>query len=171
MCGLKYIFFIFFIFFVSLSGCQVYAEETYWLESIVAPIKPPSTVYPYLENPTDRTGDVAALTIAGGKILFNGEWCAYEVEKVKPFKIDRLLADLIEDMGGRKEFDNFLSKRLRTSMVDWKKEYFLIQSNVQIDEAPCRLLQGSSIYQGNKELVLWDTTFFYRFKLGEKFKY
>lgn len=159
------------VLFVFLIGCQVYAEETYWLESISAPIKLPSTVYPYLEKPTDRTGNVAALTIVGGKVLFNGERCACEIEKVKPFKIDRLLADLIGEMGGRKEFDDFLSKRLRTNIFDWKKEYFLIQSNAQIDEAPCRLLQGSSIYQGKKELVLWDTTFFYRFKLGEKFKY
>lgn len=158
-------------FFALLSGCQVHAEETYWLVSISAPIKPPANVHPYLEDPADRTGNIAALTIANGKILFNGEWCAYEIEKVQPFKLDRLLADLMDDMGGRKKFDVFLSRRLSTKMADWKREYVLKQSNKQIDEAPCQLLQGSSIYQGNKELVLWDTTFFYRFKLGEKFKY
>lgn len=158
-------------FFYLLTGCQSQAEQTYWLTHIAAPIKPPATIHPYLENPANRTGDVAAITLSSEKIVFNGEWCDYQIEKIKPFKMDRLLADLIDDMGGRKSLDAFLSNKLRTAMVDWKDELTIKQSTKQIDESPCKLLQGSSIYRGKNELVLWDTTYFYRFKLGADFKY
>ena len=86
-------------------------------------------------------------------------------------RMDRLLADLIDDMGGRKSLDAFLSNKLKTAIVDWKDELTIKQSTKQIDESPCKLLQGSSIYRGKNELILWDTTYFYRFKLGADFKY
>lgn len=151
------------------AGCQ--GQETYWLVQVAAPVKPPAKFHPYLENPANRTGDVAAITVSSEKIVFNGEWCDYQIEKIKPFKMDRLLADLIDDMGGRKSLDAFLSNKLKTAIVDWKDELTIKQSTKQIDESPCKLLQGSSIYRGKNELVLWDTTYFYRFKLGADFKY
>lgn len=152
-------------------GVECQAQETYWLTQISTPFELQETIRPYLENPANRTGDVAAITVSSEKIVFNGEWCDYQIEKIKPFKMDRLLADLIDDMGGRKSLDAFLSNKLRTAMVDWKDELTIKQSTKQIDESPCKLLQGSSIYRGKNELVLWDTTYFYRFKLGADFKY
>lgn len=162
---------LFVVLLYLLTGCQSQAEQTYWLTHIAAPFKPPETIPPYLETPSNRTGDVAAITVSGEKITFNGEWCDYQIEKLKPFKVDRLLADLMDDMGGKKSLETFLSNKLKTNLSDWRDEITIKQSTKQIDEAPCKLLQGSSIYRGKNELVLWDTTYFYRFKLGAEFRY
>jgi hypothetical protein len=160
------------VFFICLlnSGHSL-AEETYWLTHIAAPFKVPSTLHPYLENPASHTGDFSAISVNEGRVVFNGEWCGYSIEKVKPFKMDRLLSDLMDDMGGRKRLDAFLAKKLKTSVNDWRDELTIKQSTKQVEEAPCKLLQGASIYRGRDELILWDTTYFYRFQIGGACKY
>ncbi len=156
---------------LSLATAASQANETYWLSHVAAPVKTPPALHPYLEEPISRTRDVSAITITEGRMVFNGEWCDYPIEKIRPFKVDRLLSDLMDDMGGRKRLDAFLAKKLKTSVNDWRDELTIKQSTKQVDEAPCKLLQGASIFRGKEELILWDTTYFYRFKLGAAFKY
>jgi hypothetical protein len=156
---------------LSFATSASQANETYWLAQVAALARTHSTVHPHLEDPESRTGDVSSITITEGRMVFNGEWCDYSIEKVKPFKMDRLLSDLMEDMGGQKRLDAFLASKLKTSVSEWREELTIKQSNEQVDAAPCKLLQGASIYRGKDELILWDTAYFYRFKIGAAFQY
>jgi hypothetical protein len=154
-----------------LLGCTSKAEETFWLTSIAAPYKVPKEIHPHLENPTDKTGDVSAITIKNNKIIFNGEWCNYDIEKTKPFVIDRTLSDAIDDSGGKNKFNQFMSAKLKTDMSKWTQEYFILRSEKYLDHSACQLLQSSSIYRTSTDLIIWDSVFFYKFSLGKEFKY
>jgi hypothetical protein len=147
------------------------AQETFWLTIIAAPYKAPKEIYPHLENPMDKTGDVSAITIKDKKIIFNGEWCNYDIEKTKPFVIDRTLSDAIDDSGGKNKFNQFMSAKLKTDISKWTQEYFILRSEKYLDNSACQLLQSSSIYRTNTDLIIWDSVFFYKFSLGKEFKY
>jgi hypothetical protein len=162
--------FSFFLLF-GLAGCSSKAEETFWLTHIAAPYKIPEKIYPNLENPADKTGDVSAITIKDNKLIFNGEWCNYDIEKIKPFNIDRTLADTIDDAGGQKKFLAFLQTKLKTDMAKWKTEYFVKRSDKYLDNQACVLLQNGAIYRTSTQLIIWDSVFFYSFALGKDFKY
>ena len=154
-----------------LLGCTSNAEETFWLISIAAPYKVPKEMHPHLENPIHKTGDISAITIKKNRILYNGEWCNYEIEKIKKFAVDRTLSDTIDDSGGKNKFDLFLKQKLKTDMSNWDLEYFILRSEKYLDNSACQLLQSSSIYRTNNELIVWDSVFFYKFTLGKDFKY
>jgi hypothetical protein len=154
-----------------LLGCTSKAEETFWLTSIAAPYKVTKEIHPHLENPTDKTGDVSAITIKNNKIIFNGEWCNYDIEKTKPFVIDRTLSDAIDDSGGKNKFNQFMRAKLKTDMSNWTQEYFILRSEKYLDHSACQLLQSSSIYRTRTDLIIWDSVFFYKFSLGKEFKY
>lgn len=152
-------------------GTSAKAEVTYWLTNVAAPIKAPLGQHPYLEDPSSQEGEVAAITIAGSHVLFNGEWCDYQIEKIKKFRVDRTLSDLIQDIGGSRSFDVFLFKKLKTRLAEWQDEIIVKQSDRGTDEYACKLLQGSSIFRNQNSLILWDTIYFYRFELGRPFRY
>lgn len=154
-----------------LLGCTSKAEETFWLISIAAPYKVPKEIYPHLENPIDKTGDISAITIKNNKIIYNGEWCNYEIEKTKKFTIDRTLSDTIDDSGGKYKFDQFLKLKLKTDINQWNQEYFILRSEKYLTNPACQLLQSGSIYRTTNELIVWDSVFFYKFSLGKDFKY
>jgi hypothetical protein len=147
------------------------AQETFWLTTVAAPYKASKEIHPHLENPIDKTGHVSAITIKDKKIIFNGEWCNYNIEKTKPFVIDRTLSDAIDDSGGKNKFDQFMSAKLKTDISKWTQEYFILRSEKYLDNSACQLLQSSSIYRTNTDLIIWDSVFFYKFSLGKKFKY
>jgi hypothetical protein len=159
------------IFALGLIACTSKAEETFWLTTIAAPYKVPKEIHPNLENPTDNTGDVSAITIKNGKIMFNGEWCNYDIEKITPFVIDRTLSDAIVDSGGKSKFNRFMNEKLKTDINKWGQEIFILRSDKYLDNSACQLLQSSSIYRDNTDLIVWDSVFFYKFSLGKDFKY
>lgn len=159
------------ILIIGLLGCTSNAEETFWLTSIAAPYKVPNEMHPHLEDPIHKTGDISAITIKNNKILYNGEWCNYEIEKTKKFSIDRTLSDTIDDSGGRNKFDIFLKQKLKTDLNKWDLEYYIMRSNKYLDNSACQLLQSSAIYRTRSELIIWDSVFFYKFSLGKDFKY
>jgi hypothetical protein len=149
------------------------AQETFWLTHISAPYKTPKDMFPYLENPADNTGDVAVITLKDNRIAFNGDMCNYEIEKIKPFYINRVLADTIDESGGEKKFQQFLQFKLKmkSALSSWKQVYFVKRTYVPNDARACQLLQSSSMFRAGPEVILWDTTYFYRFQLGKEFKF
>lgn len=165
---IKNIFILLLIFLA--EGCSS-ASQTFWLTNISSPDKVPSGYYPYLEDPADKTGDVAALTISDGRLIFNGELCNYDIDRIKKFSINRVLADEIDDVGGEKVFGDFVRLKLKSDFKRWSDQIFLKNSKNFLDNRSCKLLQSSSIYMSGNELILWDTMFFYRFLLGREFKY
>ena len=159
-----------YIVFLLFFGCQGNAAETYWLSRIESPEKVlRSEHHPVVEDPRDA-GYALPLTIDGGKFYMHGDNCGYDVDFIRPFSIGRALADLIDDVGGRDGFDAFLKKKLNTKMSDWKDRYVLKASVVDAESTACQLLQSSSIFRGDREVILWDTTYFYKFELGKAFK-
>jgi len=152
-------------------GCTSKAEETFWLTIIAAPYKVPKEIHPNLENQADNTGDVSAITIKNGKLIFNGEWCNYAIEKTTPFVIDRTLSDTIDDSGGKSKFNLFMKEKLKTDMNKWTQELVILRSKAYLDKSACQLLQSSSIYRSNTEIIIWDSVFFYKFSLGKDLKY
>ena len=156
-----------------LIGCNVEANETFWLANIAAPYKTPKGIFPLLENPADNTGNVSAITLKNSKVIFNGELCNYGIEKVEAFSVDRTLADTVDDAGGKKKFQIFLHTKLKmkTDLANWKQEYTLKRSDQFLDISGCQLLQNSSMYRAGSDLILWNSMFFYRFQLGKEFKY
>lgn len=168
---MNFMFKSFFVAMLFLTGCSVGASETYWLTHIAAPFQVQEKIFPNLENPADKTGDVSVITIKNGLIVFNGEWCNYEIEKIMPFIVDRTLSDTIDDFGGLKNFDLFLKKNFKTSVSSWRFEYFVRKSDKYLDSLACQLLQNGSIYRDDKGLIIWDSVYFYRFLLGKDFKY
>ena len=44
------------------------------------------------------------------------------------------------------------------------------KSDQNIDSEACLLIMNTSIFKGKKEIVLWDTRYFYKFELGEDYE-
>jgi hypothetical protein len=160
----------FLAFVLTAFSYSASADGTYWLTHISAPYQVDNGTYPRLENPSDHTGDIYAITIMSNKIKFNGDECNYDVKQTRKFVIDRLLSDEIDYAGGSVKFKSFLKSKLKTNIDKWNVEYSVVQSKKYIDDSKCFLLQNSAIYQSDKELILWDFTFFYRFALGKDFE-
>jgi hypothetical protein len=151
-------------------GCTLHAEQTYSLVAIDSPFKLPKDFYPYLERPSDKTGDVSDITIKDNVFYFNGDLCGYEIKSLEDFHVDRVLSDAIDDAGGKQKFLTFLKQKLNSNMSKWKQQYFLKPSNNNAENGGCKLLQRGLIYKADNELIIWDTQFFYRFVLGKDFK-
>lgn len=153
-----------------LTACQSGQAETYWLERIETPERVSKEgPFPIVSDPRDL-GYLTAITINGDEILMNGsDGCDARIKSIHKFSIGRPLADAIESAGGSKKFDSFLLRKLKTKMTDWGQTIIVKESNKNIESEACQLIMRALVFKGRKELVLWDTTYFYKFDLGDDY--
>lgn len=156
---------------IACIGCASDTGRTYSLAIIDTPFKLPKDYYPYIERSSDAIGSVSDITIKDNTFLFNGNLCSYEIKSLEEFRIDRVLADAIDDAGGKQKFLTFVKSKLKSDMANWKQQYFLKASNKDSENGGCKLLQNGFIYQSENELIVWDTQFFYRFVRSKDFKF
>lgn len=96
--------------------------------------------------------------------------CDAKVDYVRQFSVSRALADTIDDVGGKGVFDDFLLRKLKTKLSNWEQRIMIKKSDRNIDSEACLLIMNASIFKGEKEIVLWDTRYFYKFELGEDYE-
>jgi len=165
----KYIFFPTLLWLL-LTACQSGQAETYWLERVETPEKVSKNgPFPIVSDPRDL-GYLTAITIDGDRILMNGgDGCDARVKSIHRFSVGRPLADAIDYAGGQKRFDDFLLRRLRTKLTNWEQSIIVKESDKNIESEVCQLIMRTVVFKGKKELVLWDTTYFYKFELGDDY--
>ena len=153
-----------------LTACQSGQAETYWLERIETPEKVSKEgPFPIVSDPRDL-GYLTSITIDGDRILMNGnDGCDARVKSIHRFSVGRPLADAIDSAGGQKKFDAFLLRKLKTKMTDWEQTIIVKESDKNIESEACQLIMRAVVFKGRKELVLWDTTYFYKFELGDDY--
>lgn len=162
--------FVLLIACLTLAACESGQAETYWLERIESPFKAGKGVRnPYVADPRDA-GYLTSITIKDGELLMNGDdGCNAKIDYARQFYVSRALADTIDEAGGRGKFDEFLVRKLKTKIFNWDQRIVVKKSDRNIESEVCQLIMNTSVFKGKKELVLWDTRYFYKFELGEDF--
>ncbi|WP_159099022.1 hypothetical protein [Aquabacterium olei] len=154
-----------------LSASAGTPTQTYWLSRIETPERVSKNgPYPIVSDPRDA-GYLTAITIENDVVLMNGaDGCGARIDYTRDFYIDRTLAEAIDDAGGIKKFNAFVERKLKTTITAWKQKLELKEPLTKNDSDVCQLLARTSIYKGLKEIVLWDTLYFYKFDLGADYK-
>lgn len=145
--------------------------ETYWLSRIETPEKiSKKGPFPIVSDPRDA-GYLTAITVKGNTILVNGgDGCGVRIDYARDFYIDRTLSEAIDDAGGMKKFDTFLNRKLKTTISNWKQRLELKEPLTENESDVCQLLNRTTFYKGPKEIILWDTVYFYKFNLGDDYE-
>lgn len=159
-------------FFLALTICLIcvnaIADEVFWIAQIETPYKDTKDMHPWLESADNIQGASSKITIQGNKLMLNINGCNVTINKISPFSVSRTLLDLINDAGGDTKFKSFLKNKLHTDMSQWKTEYFVKVPEKNAGGPGCEAIQSSLIYRSADELILTDTSFFYRLILRKE---
>jgi uncharacterized protein YrzB (UPF0473 family) len=155
---------IFSLTFLFLGG-HVNAAEYFYLTHYA----------PIVESETNKPPPVDDPSYAPTIIYVDGERfglverdCNGEIEKTQPFSQSRAFVSIVDDAGGDVAFRKFLKIKIHTDMTQWKKRYLVKFPDKKTDASSCELLQQSMIFRSENEIIITDTTYFYRFSKGTK---
>lgn len=147
-----------------LNGCADSAEYFY-----LTHYAPAYVVVDGSSPPVDDPAySVTAIYLDGNRIgLYNSD-CNGEIQKILPFSQNRAFVKIVDAAGGEVAFKKFLKRKIQTDMSQWEKRYLTKFSAAEYETLACPLLQQSMIFRSPNEIIITDTTYFYRFLLGKK---
>lgn len=94
--------------------------------------------------------------------------CNGEIEKISPFSQSRAFVNIVDDAGGDVAFKKFLKTKIHTDIDKWQNKYQTKFQSIKSEIMACELLKKSMIFRSANEIIITDTTYFYRFLLGKK---
>lgn len=150
--------------FLFLGGC-VNAAEYFYLTHYAPILKSKANKSPHVDDPLYAD---TIIYIDGDRFELYGRGCNGKIEKILPFSQSRAFVSIVDDAGGDVVFNNFLKSKIHTDFIQWKKRYLTKFSDNKSDALGCELLQKSMIFRSVNEIIITDTTYFYRFLLGRK---
>lgn len=156
---------LFFLLFILLScGCAT-SEEYFYLTHY-------SPIYASTANKSPPVDDPSyadtIIYVDGNRIGLHASDCNGQIEKTLPFSQSRAFVSIIDDAGGDVAFRKFLKVKIHTDIDQWQKKYLTKFSTIKSDALACELLKKSMIFRSENEIIITDTTYFYRFLLGKK---
>ena len=156
---------LFLITFALLANCaQSETDKFYWLKyEATARVGGPEENY-IVDSP-DRGADAVVIQIKSNRVFLNGNLCSAPIEEVENFSINRFMAMDIDDLGGQKKFNEFISKKLKSNLSNWKKQIYTGKADNLVG-AGCRLISNSALIQGTGEIVIKYGKAYYRFVEG-----
>lgn len=102
------------------------------------------------------------------RIGLNSSDCNGEIEKILPFSKSRAFVSIVDDAGGDAAFKKFLKTKIHTDIDKWQNKYQTKFQSIKSETMACELLKKSMIFRSSNEIIITDTTYFYRFLLGKK---
>lgn len=148
-----------------LANCaQSETDKFYWLKyEATARVGGPEENY-IVDSP-DRGADAVVIQIKSNRVFLNGNLCSAPIEEVENFSINRFMAMDIDDLGGQKKFNEFISKKLKSNLSNWKKQIYTGKADNLVG-AGCRLISNSALIQGTGEIIIKYGKAYYRFIEG-----
>jgi hypothetical protein len=150
--------------FLFLGGC-VNAAEYFYLTHYAPVLESKANKSPPVDDPSYAD---TVIYIDGDRFELYGRDCKGKIEKILPFSQSRAFVSIVEDAGGDVTFNNFLKTKIHTDINQWKKRYLTKFLDNKSDALGCELLQKSMIFRSANEIIITDTTYFYRFLLSKK---
>lgn len=99
--------------------------------------------------------------------LYNSD-CNGEIKKILPFSQGRAFVGIVDEAGGDIAFKRFLKTKIHTDIDQWQKKYLTKFPAIESETMGCVLLESSMIFRSTNEIIITDTSYFYRFLLGKK---
>lgn len=148
-----------------LANCaQSETDKFYWLKyEATARVGGPEENY-IVDSP-DRGIDAVVIQIKKNRVFLNGTLCSAPIEEVESFTINRFMAMDMDDLGGQSKFNDFISRKLKSNLSNWKKQIYTGKADNLVG-AGCRLISNSALIQGNGEIVIKYGKAYYRFVEG-----